>query len=125
MKEIISTNKAPAAIGPYSQAVKAGEFLYVSGQIPVDPSTGKVPETIQDQARQALENLRCVVEASGSTMGDVVKVTVFLTDMGAFPEVNAVYGEFFSEPYPARSCIGASALPKGVKIEIDAVARSR
>ena len=123
--EKISTDRAPPAAGPYSQAIKEGGFVYVSGQIPVDPATGKVPETMQDQARQALENLRNVVEASGSTMGDVVKVTVVLTDMGSFPEVNAVYSGFFSEPYPARSCIGASALPKGVKIEIDAVARSR
>ncbi len=91
----------------------------------MDPSTGKVPEDIADQARQALENLRSVVEAAGSSMSCVTKVTVYITDMAAFPRVNAVYSEFFSEPYPARSCIGASALPKGVKIEIDAIARAR
>ena len=123
--EKVSTDRAPAAAGPYSQAVKDGGLVYVSGQIPVDPATGKVPEDIRDQARQTLQNLKSVIEASGSSMSDVLKVTVYITDMVAFPEVNAVYGEFFSEPYPARSCIGASALPKGVKIEIDAVSRLR
>ncbi len=121
----VSTDRAPAAAGPYSQAIDDDGVIYVSGQIPVDPSTGKVPEDIADQARQALENLRSVVEAAGSSMSRVTKVTVYITDMAAFPRVNAVYSEFFSEPYPARSCIGASALPKGVKIEIDAIARAR
>ncbi len=121
--EKVSTDKAPAAAGPYSQAIIDGGLVYVSGQIPVDPATGKVPEAIADQARQALTNLKNVIEASGSSMDDVIKVTVYITDMAAFPEVNAVYAEFFSEPYPARSCIGSSALPKGVKIEIDAISR--
>ncbi len=123
--ERVSTDRAPAAAGPYSQAIVDGGLAYVSGQIPVDPATGKVPEGIADQARQALTNVRSVLEAAGSSMADALKVTVYITDMASFPEVNAVYGEFFSEPYPARSCIGASALPKGVKIEIDAVARVR
>ncbi len=120
--ERVCTERAPAAAGPYSQAVKAGSMLFVSGQIPVDPVTGSVPAGNAAQARQALENLRSVVEASGMSMADVVRVTVFLTDMGAFPEVNSVYGEFFSEPYPSRSCVGVSALPKGVSVEIDAIA---
>ena len=120
--EKIETDKAPAAAGPYSQAIENAGIVYISGQIPVDPATGKMPGSIAEQARQALENLRNVIDASGSSMGRVLKTTVYLTDMGAFPEVNAVYAEFFSDPYPARSCVGCSSLPKGAKIEIDAVA---
>jgi 2-iminobutanoate/2-iminopropanoate deaminase len=120
--EKISTDKAPAAAGPYSQAVESDGIVYASGQIPVDPATGKMPESIADQARQALENLRNVIEASGSSMGKVLKVTIYLTDMSAFPEVNGIYAGFFSEPYPARSCVGCASLPKGAKIEVDAIA---
>lgn len=119
----VATDKAPPAAGPYSQAVECDGIVYVSGQIPVDPSTGKMPEGAAAQARQALENLRNVVEASGSSMGDVLKVTVFLKDIGTFAEVNAVYAEFFSQPCPARSCVGCADLPKGSLVEIDAVAR--
>jgi 2-iminobutanoate/2-iminopropanoate deaminase len=120
--EKISTDKAPAAAGPYSQAVASGELVFVSGQIPVDPATGKMPESMADQAKQALENLKSVVEASGSSMNRVLRTTIYLTDMDAFPEVNAVYAEFFRKPYPSRSCVGCASLPKGSKIEIDAVA---
>ena len=118
----ITTEKAPAAVGPYSQAVVAGNLVFVSGQIPVDPATGNIPENIVDQARQALTNLKNVLEASGSGMDKAVRVTVYITDISAFADVNKVYAEFFKEPYPSRSCVEVSKLPKGVKIEIDAIA---
>ena len=118
----ITTEKAPAAVGPYSQAVVAGNLVFVSGQIPVDPATGNIPEDIVDQARQALTNLGEVLRASGSGLDKAVRVTVFITDISAFGKVNEVYAEFFKEPYPSRSCIEVSKLPKGVKIEIDAIA---
>lgn len=117
----ISTDKAPAAVGPYSQAVIAGNMVFVSGQIPVDPKTGNIPENIVDQARQALTNLGEVLKAAGSELDKAVRVTVFITDISAFADVNKVYAEFFSEPYPSRSCVEVSKLPKGVKIEIDAI----
>lgn len=117
----ISTDKAPAAVGPYSQAVIAGNMVFVSGQIPVDPKTGNIPENIVDQARQALTNLGEVLKAAGSGLDKAVRVTVFITDISAFTDVNKVYAEFFSEPYPSRSCVEVSKLPKGVKIEIDAI----
>ncbi len=118
----VSTDKAPPAAGPYSQAVVQNGTVYVSGQIPVDPSTGRMPEGAAAQARQALENLRRVIEASGSSMDKVLKVTVFLKDIGTFAEVNSVYAEFFSQPFPARSCVGCADLPKGSLVEIDAIA---
>lgn len=117
----ISTDKAPAAVGPYSQAVVAGNMVFVSGQIPVDPKTGNIPENIVDQARQALTNLGEVLKAAGSGLDKAVRATVFITDISAFADVNKVYAEFFSEPYPSRSCVEVSKLPKGVKIEIDAI----
>ena len=117
----ITTEKAPAAVGPYSQAVVAGNLVFVSGQIPVDPATSNIPEDIVDQARQALTNLGEVLRASGSGLDKAVRVTVFITDISAFGKVNEVYAEFFKEPYPSRSCVEVSKLPKGVKIEIDAI----
>lgn len=120
-KKRIHTEKAPAAIGPYSQAIDLGELIYTSGQIPVAPD-GSISEDISEQTRQALENLKAVVEAAGSSFEKVVKTTVFITDMAQFGAINAVYAEFFSEPYPARSCVQVAALPKGVSIEIEAVA---
>ena len=120
-KKRIHTEKAPAAIGPYSQAIDLGELIYTSGQIPVAPD-GSISDNISEQTRQALENLKAVVEAAGSSFDKVVKTTVFITDMAQFGEINAVYAEFFSEPYPARSCVQVAALPKGVSIEIEAIA---
>ena len=120
-KNRIHTEKAPAAIGPYSQAIDLGELIYTSGQIPVAPD-GSISDDISEQTRQALENLKAVVEAAGSSFDKVVKTTVFITDMAQFGEINAVYAEFFSEPYPARSCVQVAALPKGVSIEIEAIA---
>ena len=125
LRRKISTDKAPAAIGPYSQAIQAGEFLYVSGQIPVDPATGEIPATVSLQARRSLENLKAIVEAGGYRLTDVVKTTVFAVDIADFAEVNAVYAEYFPNNAPARSFVAVKDLPKGVKIEIEAVAWHR
>ena len=121
IKNIIHTENAPAAIGPYSQAIDLGEMIFTSGQIPVAPD-GSVSEDISEQTRQALLNLKAVVEAGGSSFEKVIKTTVFITDMAQVGAINAVYSEFFTEPYPARSCVQVAALPKGVSIEIEAVA---
>ena len=125
LRRKISTDKAPAAIGPYSQAIQAGEFLYVSGQIPVDPATGEIPATVSLQAKRSLENLKAIVEAAGYRLTDVVKTTVFAADIADFAEVNAVYAEYFPNNAPARSFVAVKDLPKGVKIEIEAVAWHR
>ena len=122
MSQRIATEKAPAAIGPYSQGMVGGALLFTSGQIPVDPSTKAVPDDVADQARQSLENVKAVVEAGGSSMDRVVKTTVFLADMGDFAAVNQVYSTFFAEPFPARSCVQVAALPLGVRVEIEAIA---
>ena len=120
MKEIISTEKAPAAIGPYSQAVKAGNLLFISGQIPVDPATGEVVEaTIQAQTAQSLTNLKAILAHAGGTM---VKTTVFLSDMENFVEMNRVYKTFFEAECPARSAVQVARLPKDVLVEIEAIA---
>ena len=120
-KNRIHTENAPAATGPYSQAIDLGEMIFTSGQIPVAPD-GTISSDISQQTRQALLNLKAVVEAGGSSFDKVVKTTVFITDMAQFGEINAVYSEFFNEPYPARSCVQVAALPKGVSIEIEAIA---
>ena len=118
----IHTDKAPAAIGPYSQAIAAG-MLYTSGQIPVDPATGDVVAGgIKEQAEQVLKNLGEVLKEGGASFGSVVKTTCFLADMGDFAAFNEVYGKYFSEPFPARSCVAVKALPKGVACEVEAVA---
>lgn len=122
MKRVINTEKAPSAIGPYSQAIMAGNTVFTSGQIPVNPATGEVPEGIEAQAVQALENLKHVLDAAGCSMADVVKTTVFIKDMGSFPVINKIYSTYFVEPFPARSCVEVAQLPKGVLIEIEAVA---
>ena len=123
MKKVISTSKAPAAIGPYSQAIQVGNFLYTSGQIPIDPATGQFAEGgIKEQTRQSLLNVKAILEESGLTMSDVVKTTVFMADMNDFADMNSVYAEFFSEPYPARSAVAVKTLPKGALVEIEVVA---
>lgn len=123
MKNVISTSKAPAAIGPYSQAIQVGNFVYTSGQIPIDPSTGQFAEGgIKEQTRQSLLNVKAILEESGLKMGDVVKTTVFMADMNDFADMNSVYAEFFSEPYPARSAVAVKTLPKGALVEIEVVA---
>ena len=118
----ISTDKAPAAIGPYSQALDTGNMLFISGQIPVDNATNTMPEDITKQAKQVLANITNILSEAGLTTENVVKTTVFLTDLGDFAAVNEVYASFFSEPYPARSCVQVAALPKGAKIEIETIA---
>ena len=119
----LHTPDAPAAIGPYSQAVKAGNTIYVSGQIPVDPATGAFSgEDIKIQTRQSLTNIREILASAGAKMSDVVKTTVLLRDIGDFAAMNEVYAEFFEQPYPARAAFQAAALPKGAGVEIEAVA---
>jgi 2-iminobutanoate/2-iminopropanoate deaminase len=120
---VIATGRAPAAIGPYSQAVRTGSLVFCSGQIPLDPATGQLVEGgIEAQTARALDNLTSVVAAAGLTLGDVVKTTVFLVSMDDFPAMNEVYARYFEEDPPARSTIGVAALPKGALVEIEAVA---
>lgn len=123
MSEVVSTEQAPKALGPYSQAIKAGGFVWCSGQIPIDPAVNAVvATTIEDQTRQAITNLRNVLEAAGSGLDKVVKTTVFISDMNDFAALNAVYAELFGDTKPARSCVQVARLPKDVKLEIEAVA---
>lgn len=124
MKEVIHTDKAPAAIGPYSQAVKVGDLMFTSGQVPIDPETGAVVEGgVQEQARQSLNNIKAILNAAGTNMGAVVKTTVFLQNMEDFAAMNEVYAQFFQEPYPARSAVQVARLPKDVLVEIEAIAQ--
>ena len=121
--KVISTTKAPAAIGPYSQAIRVGNLVYTSGQIPIDPATGAFVEGgIKEQTRQSLTNVKAILEEAGVNMSHVVKTTVFMADMSDFADMNAVYAEFFSEPYPARSAVAVKTLPKGALVEIEVVA---
>ena len=123
MKQVISTEKAPSAIGPYSQAIQVGKMIYTSGQLPVDPATGSFPEGgIKEQTRQSLLNVKAILEEAGASMENVVKTTVFMADMSDFADMNAVYAEFFSEPCPARSAVAVKTLPKGASVEIEVVA---
>ena len=122
-KEVIATRKAPAAVGPYSQAIRVQDLVFTAGQIGLDPSTGKlVPGDVKAQTRQVLRNLSAVLEAAGSSIAQVVKTTVFLADMRSYGDVNAVYGEFFTDNPPARSAVQVAALPLGASVEIEAVA---
>ncbi len=122
-KEIIGTKNAPAAIGPYSQAVRAGGFLFISGQIPLDPATGAVvPGCVACQAEQSLKNLSAILESQGLSPDDVVKTTVFIKDMNDFSTINEVYAKYFPKNAPARSCVEVSRLPKDVLLEIEAIA---
>ncbi|MDY0307917.1 MAG: RidA family protein [Desulfovibrio aminophilus] len=124
MKEIVVTKQAPAAIGPYSQAIKAGGFVFASGQIPLIPESGEVDGAdVKTQARRSLENLTAVLKAAGASLEDVVKTTVFITDMAEFPAVNEVYATYFPANAPARSCVAVAALPRGVKVEVEAIAQ--
>lgn len=122
MKQTIATDKAPAAIGPYSQAVNLNGTLYISGQIPVNPQTGSMPNGIEAQTRQSLQNIGAILEAAGLSFNDVVKTTVLLADMAHFAAMNAVYAEFFTQDKPARACFQVAALPKGALVEIEATA---
>lgn len=121
-KEVISSVNAPKAIGPYSSAIKVGNMLFVSGQIPVNPATGEVPADIAHQAHQSLRNLKALVEEAGLSLADVVKTTVFLADINDFAAINEVYATYFAQPFPTRSCVAVKDLPKGVGIEIECIA---
>ena len=120
--KVIATDKAPAAIGPYSQGLEHGNLLFVSGQIPVDPATGEIAGTIEEQTAQSLSNIKNILAENGMTMANVIKTSVFLADLGDFAAMNAVYAENFSEPFPARSCVQVAAIPKGCRVEIECIA---
>lgn len=122
MKHVISTDKAPAAIGPYSQAIEVNGMIYTSGVIPVEPSTGEISQGVENQAEQALKNLSALLEAAGSCTENVVKTTVFIKEMNDFAKINEIYARYFTGVYPARSCVEVARLPKDVLIEIEAVA---
>lgn len=123
MKKAIHTSKAPAAIGPYSQAIQVGDFIYVSGQIPIDVTTGEFAgDNISSQSEQSLKNIKTILEEAGCTMDDIVKTTVLLDDMKDFADMNAVYNKFFAEPYPARAAFAVETLPKNALVEIEAIA---
>ena len=121
-KEIIKTNKAPGAIGPYSQGIKIGDFVYTSGQIPLNPETGVMAGSIEEQTAQSLENVKAILEAAGTSMDKVIKTTVFLSDMNDFVRMNEVYATAFEAPYPARSAFAVKDLPKAVLVEIEVIA---
>ena len=122
MKEVISTKNAPGAIGPYSQGIKIGNLVFTSGQIPLNPANGEMAETIEEQTKQALDNIKAILEESGTCMDNVIKTTVFLTDLNDFTKMNDIYATYFTGEKPARSAIEISKLPKDAKIEIEAIA---
>ena len=120
--KVLNTEKAPAAIGPYSQGLVSGDIVFVSGQIPVDPQTGKIAETIEEQTAQSLSNIANILAENGMTMANVIKTSVFLADLDDFAKMNEVYASRFQEPFPARSCAQVAAIPKGCKVEIECIA---
>ena len=122
MKSVINTTNAPAAIGPYVQAVRTGNLLFTSGQLGLDPTTGKLPETVEEQARQSLKNLQAILSEAGTTLANAVKTNVFLKNIEDFAKVNAVYQEAFGESFPARSCVQVAALPANGLVEIEVIA---
>ncbi|MBD5242192.1 MAG: RidA family protein [Paramuribaculum sp.] len=122
MKKVISTKAAPAAIGPYSQAIDLGNMVFISGQIPVNPATGEIPEGIKAQTAQSISNIKAILAEAGLSIDNVVKTTVFLADMSLFGEMNEVYGAEFTDPYPARSAVAVRELPKQVLVEIETIA---
>lgn len=123
MKQVITTPKAPAAIGPYSQAIRVGNLIYTSGQIPINPATGQFVEGgIKEQTRQSLTNVKAILEEAGTSMANVIKTTVFMADMADFADMNGIYAEFFAEPFPARSAVAVKTLPKGALVEIEVIA---
>ena len=124
-REIIHTSQAPAAVGPYSQAVRVGNLVFTAGQIGLDPATGKLQTGLESQTKQVLANLKAVLEAAGSGMADIIKTTIFLADMADFGIVNGIYGDFFEEAPPARSTVAVAGLPLGALVEIEAIAQIR
>lgn len=124
MKQVLFTKNAPAAVGPYSQAIDVGDFVFLSGQIPIDPATGNIVEGgVAAQTRQIFSNISAVLESAGLTLQDVIKTMVYVTDLGEFATLNSIYGEYFPENPPARSCVEVSALPKGAQVEIEVIAK--
>lgn len=121
-KKVIQTNNAPAAVGPYVQAVQVGDMLYASGQLGLVPATGELAEEIEGQTRQSLQNVDAILEAAGFTKADVIKTTIYLSDMGNFATVNEIYGDYFKENLPARSCVEVARLPKNGMVEIEVIA---
>lgn len=119
---VISTDKSPAAIGPYSQALNSGNIVFVSGQIPINPETGAMADTIEEQTTQSLKNVENILKAAGLSMKNVIKTSVFLSDLNDFAKVNEIYATFFTSPFPARSCVQVAAIPKGAKVEIECIA---
>lgn len=117
----INSSKAPAAIGPYSHSVLAGNLLFVSGQLPIDPANGEMPQDVQQQTRQSLENCKAIIEEAGATLNDVVKATIFIKDMNQFGKINEVYAEYFNEHKPARACVEVARLPKDALVEIEMI----
>lgn len=122
MKKAISTDKAPAAIGPYSQAIEVGSMIFTSGVIPVDPATGTIPEGVEAQAEQAFSNMAALLTACGTDMTQVIKTTVFIKDMNSFGKINEIYAKYFTGTFPARSCVEVARLPKDVLLEVEAIA---
>ncbi|MCL6270582.1 RidA family protein [Sansalvadorimonas sp. 2012CJ34-2] len=122
MERVIETSDAPAAIGPYSQAMQFNGMIITSGQLPIDPETGDMPEDAKSQARQSLENVKAILEAAGSSMSKVRKTTIFIKDMNDFTDINEVYKQYFTLPFPARSCVEVARLPKDAKVEIEVIA---
>ena len=122
MKQVVKTDRAPGAIGPYSQGIQAGNMYFFSGQLPLDPQTGVMPETIQEQTKQSLENIKGLLESQELSLADVVKTTVYLDNINDFAAMNEVYAEYFGEPYPARSAIEVGKLPKDALVEIEVIA---
>lgn len=122
MKKVVKTDKAPGAIGPYSQGIDLGNMIFFSGQIPLNPKTGEMPEGIEAQAKQALENVKGLLDSQGLDFSNVVKTTVFLDNMNDFNTVNEIYAQYFVEPYPARSAVEVAKLPKGALIEVEVIA---
>lgn len=122
MKKVISTDKAPAAIGPYSQAIEVNGTVFTSGVIPVNPATGEIPQGVEAQAEQAFKNMAALLEAAGTDMAKVVKTTVFIKEMNDFGKINEIYAKYFAEPYPSRSCVEVARLPKDVLLEVEAIA---
>lgn len=118
----LSTDKAPAALGPYSQALVQGDMVFCSGQIPVDPATGTIADTIEEQTAQSIANIKSILAENGMSISNVIKTTVFLADLNDFAAMNEVYGKHFTEPFPARSCVQVAAIPKGCKLEIECIA---
>ena len=122
MKKVVATTNAPGAIGPYSQAIIAGDNMYISGQLPLNPATGEMPADIKAQTKQSLENIKAILESEGLSMKNVVKTTVLMQNMGDFNDMNAVYSEFFTEECPARAAVEVAKLPKNALVEIEAIA---